>query len=180
MFNSLSQTIKHNIVARLYPLQLNALPNLRNTLIFGVAAVLNGCNQVPNCPLEIDSQPALSAGCLVIENRQLLVAKAHNGLLSIPGGSGNTNEPSHCTAHRETWEETGLDVRPQEIVRVFDNGFHLYHCRWSGEQEVQDSVPFFLEIDQAFWIAEKDFDHYEWRFPEQAKWLRQQLRLKQK
>ncbi len=139
--------------------------------------LLNGCNQAPSCPTEIHSKTAISAGCLVIENRRLLVAKAHNGLVSIPGGSANSNEPSHCTAHRETWEETGLDVRPQTLLRVFDNGFHLYRCDWSGSQETQDSAPFFLEIDQVLWLAEKDFDAYEWRFPAQADWLRQQLRM---
>ncbi len=177
MFNSLPQTIKLTISIRRFKTKLTSLPLLKSTLAFWGMTLLSGCHQVPGCPVEIHSQPALSAGCLVMENRQLLVAKAHNGLVSIPGGSSNPNEPSHCTAHRETWEETGLDVRPQKLLRVFDNGFHLYRCRWNGEQQGHDSVPFFLEIDQVFWIGEEDFDRYEWRFPKQANWLREQLRL---
>ena len=179
MLNSLSQTIKLTLFPRLFTVPLTPLPHLKSALAVLLATLLNGCNPVPDCPMEIHSPPALSAGCLVIENQQLLVAKAHNGLVSIPGGSGNTNEPSHCTAHRETWEETGLDTRPKKLMRVFDNGFHLYRCRWSGTQQVQNSVPFFLEIDQVFWIEEEDFDHHKWRFPEQADWLREQLRLEQ-
>ncbi len=148
----------------------------KSALAIFILTLLNGCNQAPNCPTEIHSKTAISAGCLVIENRRLLVAKAHNGLVSIPGGSANAKEPSHCAAHRETWEETGLNVRPQKLLRVFDNGFHLYRCGWDGKQETKDSAPFFLEIDQVLWIGEEDFGAYEWRFPEQADWLLQQLK----
>ena len=107
----------------------------------------------------------------MVENHKLLVVQGGNGVVSIPGGSANPEEPSHCAAHRETWEETGLDVRPTQLTRVFDNGFHLYRCRWQGEQ-TEIEPPFFLEIDRAFWISEEEFDEFQWRFPEQASWLR--------
>lgn len=135
---------------------------------------LNGCSTRPDCPQSLSTNPAISAGCLVIEKHQLLVAQTHSGVVSIPGGSGNNDEASHCTAHRETWEETGLSVEPTHLVRVFDNGFHLYRCRWHGEQ-LETSAPFVLEIDKAFWVKAKDFDQYRWRFPAQAQWLQQLL-----
>ncbi len=110
----------------------------------------------------------------MIENHQLLVAQTYAGVVSIPGGSGSDKEASHCTAHRETWEETGLSVKPTKLVRVFDNGFHLYRCRWQGPQS-ETSPPFVLEIEKAFWITAEQFDQFRWRFPEQAQWLKQLL-----
>jgi len=144
------------------------------SLLLVSAPVLGGCSQPPQCPTQIESTPSISAGCLVIENNKLLIAQTHQGVVSIPGGSSNAGEPSHCAAHRETWEETGLDVTPTKLVRVFDNGFHLYRCRWQGVQK-QSSAPFVLEIDKAFWIDSSQFSDYTWRFPEQAQWLLQKL-----
>lgn len=59
-----------------------------------------------------------------------------NGRLSLPGGSSEPGESAQCTAFRETWEETGLQLQPRELLEVFDTGFHLYRCdrdAWSGE-----------------------------------------------
>lgn len=144
------------------------------TALVCIALLLAGCSSRPDCPQTLSSIPAASAGCLVIENNQLLVAQTYSGVVSIPGGSGNSCEPSHCTAHRETWEETGLSVTPTEVIRVFDNGFHLYRCRWEGEQS-ETSAPFVLEIKKAFWVTAEQFDQYRWRFAEQAQWLKQRL-----
>jgi 8-oxo-dGTP diphosphatase len=145
-------------------------------LLLASALFIAGCTQPPPCPTNISSTPSVSAGCMVIENNKLLVAQTHSGIVSIPGGRGNTGEPSHCTAHRETWEETGLDVTPTELIRTFDHGFQLYRCRWPGAQ-AQTSAPFVLEIDKAFWIEASEFKHYSWRFPEQTTWLLQKMSL---
>lgn len=136
--------------------------------------LLSGCWSPPDCPQTVHSSPAVSAGCMVIENHKLLVAQTYSGVISIPGGSANGNEFSHCTAHRETWEETGLSVEPTELIRIFDNGFHLYRCRWHGKQG-ETSAPFVVEIEKAFWITAEQFDQFRWRFPEQAHWLKERL-----
>ncbi|GAB3099127.1 NUDIX hydrolase [Aestuariicella hydrocarbonica] len=156
-------------------------------LILSVAVmpIVSGCTQTPappDCPDTLVTSPAKSAGCLAVHQHRLLVVQGINQKISIPGGSGNPQEPAHCTAHRETWEETGLNVRPTKLVRVFDNGFHLFECQWGAEvqaqqppkqSEVLDTPPFFLEIRQAMWLNSKDFAQYEWRFPEQREWLQQ-------
>ncbi len=45
----------------------------------------------------------------------------------------NAGELAQCTAHRETWEESGLDVEVGGLLHVFDSGFRLYQCRMTGE-----------------------------------------------
>lgn len=144
-------------------------------LVYLAALALLGCGA--NQPLCPDNSPKLavkSAGCMVLRQNQLLVVEGYNGKLSIPGGSGDANESAQCTAHRETWEETGLDVRPMELVRVFDNGFHLFRCDYDANSGRIDP-PFRLEIKRAFWLAPEAFGQYHWRFPGQEKWLAQQI-----
>lgn len=144
-------------------------------LTCSLAVALSACTDAaPPCPPQLISHPAASAGCLVVNDQRLLVIEGLNSKISIPGGSGNKGEPAHCTAHRETWEETGFNVEPTQLIRVFDNGFHLYDCQWHGEPQTQ-TPPFYLEIKRAFWINAAQFDEVEWRFPAQAQWLKAQL-----
>lgn len=128
----------------------------------------------PSCPTGLNHQPAKSAGCLSVEDGKLLVVQGMNNKVSIPGGSSNPQEPAHCTAHRETWEETGLNVTPTQLIRVFDNGFHLFECQADSDTPLSEP-PFYLEIKQAMWLRANDFDQFQWRFPEQKEWLRQQM-----
>lgn len=130
-------------------------------------------SEPPDCPVSDAVTLAPSAGCLTVLNGHLLVIKAHNGKVSIPGGSVETTESAQCGAHRETWEETGLSVKPQALLRVFDNGFHLFQCQPPATSQVDDTLkpPFWLEIRQAFWLKPEDFDLHHWRFPNQRHWL---------
>ncbi|BFM16672.1 hypothetical protein R50073_28550 [Maricurvus nonylphenolicus] len=127
----------------------------------------------PNCPITENHIKAPSAGCLTLLDGHLLVIKAYNGKISIPGGSVDVAESAQCGAHRETWEETGLHVRPQQLLRVFDNGFHLFECLPPTESMLGDTLkpPFWLEIRQAFWLKPENFDQYTWRYPDQRHWL---------
>jgi 8-oxo-dGTP pyrophosphatase MutT (NUDIX family) len=128
--------------------------------------------QQPQCPAT-GKDTAPSAGCLTLLDGHLLVIKAYNGKISIPGGSVDTAESAQCGAHRETWEETGLSVQPQQLLRVFNNGFHLFHCLPPATSTLGDSLkpPFWLEIRQAFWLKPEHFDQHSWRFPDQRHWL---------
>lgn len=140
-----------------------------------VANLMVACSP-PTCPKALVALPASapSAGCLVKRDGMLLVVQGLNNKLSVPGGSSNTNESPQCTAHRETWEETGLDVRPRQLIAVFDTGFHLYFCKLHGQSGSIDP-PFRLEVQQAFWLAPQDFQQYQWRYSGQqsllAEWL---------
>ena len=83
------------------------------------------------------------------------------------------NRP-RCTAQRETLEETGLDLVPGQLLRVFDTGFHLYSCDIHAESgTIEPGSP--IEIQRALWLPVQDFDDIEWRFPGQGEELRKLL-----
>ena len=137
---------------------------------------LTACQQPPACPDSLatnNAQSAKSAGCFSLNSHhQLLLIEGFNGKVSIPGGSGSPNESAQCTAHRETWEETGLEVIPNRLIRVMDNGFHLFECE-AIYPDAKIDPPFRLEVRHAFWLSAEHFDDFEWRFPEQKHMLSQ-------
>lgn len=136
-------------------------------------AGMSACNgEAPACPDTRATVAAKSAGCLVLKQQQLLMVIDHTGKLSVPGGSSDGVESPQCTAHRETWEETGVDVRPTALVRVFGNGFHLFQCELHpGSGEIDPPLRF--EIQRALWLAPDKFKQHSWRFPEEQAWLEQ-------
>ena len=136
----------------------------------GLALVVGGCElaAAPPCPVEDSSISAPSAGCLALRDDKLLVVADLRGTLSPPGGSAEPGESAQCTAFRETWEETGLQLAPTELLAVFDTGFHLYRCEHHENSGVIDPPPR-LEVREAFYLAPADFARWEWRFPGQEK-----------
>jgi 8-oxo-dGTP diphosphatase len=147
---------------------------MRSLLAIAVATgALTGClRSAPPCPQADSGLPAADAGCFIVEGGRLLVVRDQTGKLSVPGGGKEAGESPQCTAHRETWEETGLDVTPVELRGVFDNGFHLFRCELHANSGAIDP-PLRFEIDEAFWLAPADFDRHQWRYPEQARSMAQ-------
>lgn len=145
-------------------------------ILIGAAAISACSGEAPPCPDTRVTAAAKSAGCLVLKHQQLLMVIDHTGKLSVPGGGSDGVESPQCTAHRETWEETGIDTRPAALVRVFENGFHLYHCELHPASAAIDP-PRRLEIQQALWLSPQQFKHYSWRFPEEQAWLEQWMSL---
>ena len=135
--------------------------------------LLSGCgSEAPPCRFADSPDLAPSAGCLVLEGNALLVVENHEGLLSVPGGSTRPGETATCTAHRETWEETGLDVRVEEHLAEFDTGFYLYRCQLDAVP-AEISPPPRFEIRGAYFLAPDAFGSKPWRFPEQVSRLRE-------
>jgi 8-oxo-dGTP pyrophosphatase MutT (NUDIX family) len=77
------------------------------------------------------------------EGKLLLVQRKDNGRWCMPGGAADVGESPATTAVREAWEETGLRVRAERLVGVYDSrqiwsqeGVHLYYltfiCRCVG------------------------------------------------
>ena len=146
------------------------------SIVIGVVAI-SACNgKAPSCPDTGATAAAKSAGCMVLKQQQLLMVIDHSGKLSVPGGSSDGVESPQCTAHRETWEETGIDVRPTALVRVFKDGFHLYQCELHPASGAIDPT-LRLEIQQVLWLPPEKFKHYSWRFPEEQAWLQQWMSL---
>lgn len=86
---------------------------------------------------EYPSQPIVGVGGVVISNdRALLIKRGHpplEGQWSIPGGLLEVGETLMEGVRRELREETGLEVRPLELIEVFErieldaNGKPRYH-----------------------------------------------------
>lgn len=152
---------------------------LRHLLLAILILAIAGCTtHPPECPDTGEQTSVKSAGCIVIDNGRLLVIREMSGKISIPGGSGNSDETPRCSAHRETWEETGLNTVPEQLVRRFDNGFHLFHCNLHPDSGKIDPE-FTHEVREAFWLGAEQFDRYEWRFPDQKGWLKKYLQKRQ-
>lgn len=78
-----------------------------------------------------------SAMALVLDDRRrvLLVQHATRGIWGAPGGAVDPGEtPADCVV-RETWEETGLYVRPLRVAGVY--GGDKYRVRYSNGDEVE-------------------------------------------
>jgi len=73
---------------------------------------------------EFPELPLVGIGAIIIEgDRVVLVKRAHppiQGHWSIPGGVLEVGEMVREAAIREAREETGLDVKPGELLGVYD------------------------------------------------------------
>ncbi len=70
-----------------------------------------------------------AAACLIkTQNDVLLIRHRLSGKLDFPGGGRKDNESAACTAHRETWEEIGLNVEIQQFLGTTSNGLLLFGC----------------------------------------------------
>jgi 8-oxo-dGTP pyrophosphatase MutT (NUDIX family) len=133
-----------------------------------------GCQvrATPPCPGFGSEERAPSAGCLALHNGKLLVVQDLAGQVSLPGGTSENSESAQCTAFRETWEETGLQLAPGRLLKVFETGFHLYRCEHHAGSGKLDPPPR-LEVRDAFYLTPAEFGDWEWRFPGQQPVLEQ-------
>jgi 8-oxo-dGTP pyrophosphatase MutT (NUDIX family) len=119
-----------------------------------------------------------SAACLVRYNDlTLLVEHRIGGKISVPGGAAARGETAQCTAHRETWEETGVEVEVGPLLDRYDYGLHLYACEPVAAVDTQSlEFPLWrnLEISKVLWMDPdeiRETDPSDWRFPEQRREL---------
>ena len=102
----------------------------------------------------------------------LVIRHEESGRLANPGGYGEPGETAQCTAHRETWEETGVAVRVGPLLTRFDNGFLLYGCstplEGTGKTAGSLVVPrqAIGEIVGVLWVDPANLRDEQWRFPE--------------
>ncbi|TXS92082.1 NUDIX hydrolase [Parahaliea maris] len=124
----------------------------------------------PPCPVPGPGDLAPSAGCLLLSADGMLVVENWKGKLSPPGGLTNQGESAQCAAHRETWEESGLDVIPGELLATFDTGFNLYRCAMApGAGELAPHA--MTEVRRAYWLPLSDFGAARWRYEGQGEQL---------
>ncbi len=136
---------------------------------------LVGCSEGSGvCPVSGKGDQAPSAGCLTTSAEGLLLVQGLDSRVSLPGGSSRPGESAQCTAFRETWEETGLQLQPRELLQIFSTGFHLYRCE-RGELSGEIDPPPRLEVQAAFYLPTGQFDRYVWRYEDQKELLRLML-----
>lgn len=135
-----------------------------------ISLLLNGCDLIS---LPNTGQQA-NAGCLLEHKpnggeHRVLMVQQHNGEWNFPGGGFRWREKPEETAARETQEETGVKVKIDQLMQVFDNGFHLYQCSVDGDStpEPVDTI----EVLNARWVNPMLIPAVQWRFPYQRAWL---------
>lgn len=134
-------------------------------IILIVIVCLTSCmRQAPPCSPPAQAQQAPSAGCFAMQDGFVLVVENLRGLVNLPGGSSKINESAQCTAQRETWEETGLNLEVGNLLTVMDTGFHLYHCKFTVNSGEINPPPR-LEVRRAYLLAPDRFKDQDWRFP---------------
>ena len=145
-------------------------------LLVGVLFLLS-CSEMPKCNYIGDSSLEANAGCLVVHDNKLLIVEDGKGRMSLPGGSKNSGEVAQCTAEREVWEETGVEVKAVKRVTTFNNGFQLFECDISGKQILDGSTrPWRFEIGEIYWLGHNQFVDRNWRYPEQLDLMKEHLK----
>ena len=111
--------------------------NFRLSFILVVLTLLGCGSEPPSSPAcrtvkqhdEIVSSLSRAAGCIIVtKGKMLFVTHRSSGKLDIPGGGQDDDETLACTAHRETWEETGFNVEVRNVVGTTSNGMTLFSC----------------------------------------------------
>lgn len=70
-----------------------------------------------------------AAACVIKTNGNILLIRHRlSGKLDFPGGGRVDGVSAACTAHRETWEETGFNVEVQQYLGQSSNGLLLFGC----------------------------------------------------
>lgn len=146
---------------------------------------LTSCSKpVPSGPVcrvdesEFPKQTA-NAACLIrLGNNLVTVTHRLSGKLDLPGGTSDTIESAKCTAHRETWEETGFNVQVRQWLGTSESGMRFYECHLAGnfdnslrEYPVPDWAS--LEVVSIQLVDPFVTNNKQWRFPEQITALRE-------
>ncbi len=91
---------------------------------------------MPYLPREYPSRPLIGVGAIIVDSlgRVVLVKRGRppaQGEWSIPGGLVRLGEPLEAAVVREAFEETGLHVKPIDLVELVERIFY------DGENKVQ-------------------------------------------
>jgi 8-oxo-dGTP pyrophosphatase MutT (NUDIX family) len=108
-------------------------------------------------------------------DRVLATVHRFSGKLDLPGGRRQGDETGQCTAHRELFEETGLDATVGRLL-IDRNSTLLFDCRLpaSVDPAREPSVPPWgiIEVVDIKWVDPNEQAPGDWRFPGQLETLR--------
>lgn len=132
--------------------------------------------RAPKCQVDPKSVSQLkgNAGCLIkIQDKMLMVRDLKSQKLSPPGGKPETDQTAQCTAHHETWEETGLNVKVGRLLANFNQHFLLFACKPVNAAKLQAvnrlKVPSRVAhaIQELLLLNPSLLKPEDWRFPKQ-------------
>ncbi len=104
----------------------------------------------------------------------MVITMRLTGKQSLPGGTADMGESPQCTAYRETLEETGVKVKVNELLGVFENGFHVYGCEPVTQNPDLNAYDW-KEVSDVSWRSWLSLDSDNWRFPEHFAQTRQMI-----
>jgi ADP-ribose pyrophosphatase len=117
-------------------------------------------------------QPVIAVGAVVVhQNRILLIRRGKEparGEWAIPGGRVELGETMHAAVAREVLEETGVSIRPGELVYFFETiqpdpdgriRFHYAIFDFMADYLAGDPLPQDDAMD-ARWVSATDADAY--------------------
>jgi len=143
------------------------------------AVAIIACSPAPACrvdPRFVDERIG-NAQCVIVDQGRVLAARHRaSGRYDLPGGRGSASETAQCTAHRETWEEIGLNVIVRRPLTGYGTSW-LYECSVALESTQTPVVPFRskLELAGLEWVDPSQQQPGEWRFPTQLRTIRRLL-----
>jgi len=135
------------------------------------------CGAARGCDYCDASESPMHAGCFVLrgDGRLLAIRLTYDGRkFDLPGGQTNWREPPRCTAHRETYEESGFEVTPTELLdgNLHGGYFRLYRCVLLKERPSKRPDH---EVSQLAWLSKDEVrDKLRrglWRFPEASRYV---------
>ena len=103
-----------------------------------------------------------SCGCIIIDNRKVLLVKQTSGDWGFPKGHVENNETEIETAIRETKEETNIDVEIDEK--------HRYVIEYSPKENVWKEVVYYIAKMKSNTCIpqESEIEKIEWLVFEEA------------
>lgn len=120
-----------------------------------------------------------NAGCIIRVGKTFLtITHRLTRKYDIPGGRSNgETESAQCTAHRETWEETGFNVEVGPLLGVNENRFRYYGCTLDDDFDgkiLDFPLPEWAENEVVAiqFVDLFDTQHFHWRYPDQLILLR--------
>ncbi|HEY8524242.1 MAG TPA: NUDIX domain-containing protein [Acidimicrobiales bacterium] len=96
----------------------------------------------PNAPAPSSIVPSANVIVVSDDGRILLIRRADNGNMALPGGGMDLGESITQTAVRETREETGVEVEIIGLVGIYTNPRHVIEYTSNGEVRQEFSVVF--------------------------------------
>ena len=126
---------RHRVCSNIMSMRTGTRP--KASLLFSLAVLTVACQKRtqpqpnPRCVVDDDHRSSArgNAGCMILVNGKLLTNRdKETGKLEVPGGTAVAGELAQCTAHRETWEETGFEVLVGRQLADLNGQFKLFSC----------------------------------------------------